>query len=275
MNLVPVPINFSDVEIEEQESEASLEGKISQMEQHRSILRKRLEECTECCKRGSTILASSKNFCDLEKRHFELMEELQRREATRLKAEMERNQDPAFQEQAKDILARLAELNDAPEKAPTATERVRTTDKELKRMYKKLMNAIHPDRVKNKRLNDLVPLVTSLYDRGDYYAMSEIYETVCKSTGSIKSMRERARKFLVSLLESLKNDLMSLNSKIQDNESMLSHHVYHIAQNANEEVAIKFAIQQLNAVVRELENQLYPRQSFTIRTNFGGNTIYF
>lgn len=275
MNLVPLQINYLEVQVEDQESEASIEGKIAQLEQQRDIMRQRLDQAVEASKKGSTILSSSRAFCEREERHNELMAELQRRELERLKHDMQFWTDPAKIQEAQDIIDRVAELNDAPQRAPNTDDRVRTSDKELKRMYKKLINAIHPDRVKNKRLNDLVPLANSMYHRGDFLGLSQLYDTVIGSTGSIKSVRERARKFLTSILESLKNELSTLNSKIADTESLLATHVYHVSRMAGEDAAISFALQQLNSAISELEDKLYPKRSFVIRTNFGSNTVRF
>lgn len=274
MNLVPVQIDFTKIEISDVESDESLESKISQLEHQRDAMRKRLDSAVEASKKGSTLLSSSREFCEREDRHNQLMMQLQERELERLKREMQTWQDPEKVKEAQDIIDRLAAANDAPQKAPDVGDRVRTSDKELKRMYKKLMNAIHPDRVKNKRLNDLVPLATSMYDRGDFIGLSNLYDSVIESSGKIKSIRERARKFLTSLLNSLKAELTSLNSKIADTESLLATHVYHISQMAGQEAAVNFAIQQMNAAIRELEQRLNPQPSFYIRTSFGSSTFY-
>lgn len=274
MNLVPVQIDFTQIEISEVESDESLEAKISQLEHHRDEMRKRLDSALDASKKGSSLLSSSREFCEREDRHNQLMMQLQEREVERLKREMQTWQDPEKVKEAQDILDTIAAAQDAPQKAPDVGDRVRTSDKELKRMYKKLMNAIHPDRVKNKRLNDLVPLATSMYDRGDFIGLSNLYDSVVESSGKIKSIRERARKFLTSLLNSLKAELTSLNSKIADTESLLATHVYHISQTAGQEVAVKFAIQQIDQAIRDLEQRLNPRPSFFIRTNFGSNTFY-
>lgn len=274
MNLVPVQIDFTKIEVSDVESEESLESKISQLEQQRDIMRKRFDEAVAASKKGSTLLSSSREFCELEDRHVQLLAKLQERELERLKREMQSWQDPEKVKEAQDLIERLAEANDAPQRAADAGDRVRTSDKELKRMYRKLMNAIHPDRVKNKRLNELVPLATTMYDRGDFIGLSNLYDSVIESSGKIKSIRERARKFLTSLLNSLKAELTSLNSKIADTESMLSTHVYHISRMAGEDAAVNFAIQQMNAAIRELEQRLNPQPSFYIRTNFGSSTFY-
>lgn len=275
MNLVPVQIDFTQIEVSDVESDESLEATLCQLEHQRDLMRKQLDEVVEASKKGSILLSSSREFCEREDLHNQLMMQLQEREVERLKREMQDWQDPEKVKEAQDIIARLAELNDSPQKAQDACQRVRTSDKELKRMYKKLMNAIHPDRVKNKRLNELVPLATSMYDRGDFLGLSNLYDLVIESTGTIKSVRGRARKFLISLLDSLKSELTALHSRIADTESMLATHVYHISQTAGPEAAIGFGIHQMNEAIRELQHKLNPpTRSFIIRTNFGSSSFY-